>query len=232
MKSSNPNSLSNYWKTPFRQVYSETFWQCVKSTLWCHIGIKFSPRAWKIQSLLPALFVSILALAGCGTNTPPAPTPAPLPSTNAAPVVVVTPQPISTTDLALIQTGAEVASGAVLNFAVNNPTSRTKLANEMYSAANAIYSLSTGTLPTPAQFSSTILAFGGSQADANYSSFTTGIAGLYAAYYAKYNTGNTSNATAVLAALAAGIQSATQSYVTTPTPSTSDALLEGAQVSL
>jgi hypothetical protein len=187
-----------------------------------------------VFAFLACAFVAGQTLTGCAptvATTPPAPS---TNSTNGTvtPTPPAPPQPISTTDLALIQTGAEVASGAVLDFAVKDPTSRSALANKMYSAANAIYSLSTGTLPTPAQFSSTILAFGGSQTDANYSTFTSGIAGLYAAYYAKYNTGNTSNATAVLAALAAGIQAATQSYVATPTAATSDALLDGAQVSL
>jgi hypothetical protein len=185
-----------------------------------------------VFAFLACAFVAGQTLTGCAptvATTPPAPS---TNSTNGTvtPTPPAPPQPISTTDLALIQTGAEVASGAVLDFAVKDPTSRSALANKMYSAANAIYSLSTGTLPTPAQFSSTILAFGGSQTDANYSTFTSGIAGLYAAYYAKYNTGNTSNATAVLAALAAGIQAATQSYVTTPTAATSDALLDGASL--
>jgi hypothetical protein len=73
--SKDPNKLSSYWKTPFRQVYSETFWQCIKSILWCHIGIKFT-RFDKAQNkpvwhffciLLPLL---ALALFGCASLGP------------------------------------------------------------------------------------------------------------------------------------------------------------------
>lgn len=126
---------------------------------------------------------------------------------------------IDPTALALIDSGASIATGAVLDFAVTDPTQRAKLANEMYAAANAIYSLSTGILPTVAQFQAAILAFGGSQTDANYATFTTSITGLYSTYYAKYNTGNVSNASQVLASLADGIQTATKSYVTVPASS-------------
>jgi len=33
------------WKVPFRQVYCDTFWRWVKSTVWCHIVIKVYPNA-------------------------------------------------------------------------------------------------------------------------------------------------------------------------------------------
>ena len=56
-----------------------------------------------------------------------------------------------------------MATGAVLDFAVKQSGTRTRLANEMYAAASAVYSLSGGTFPTPAQFQANILAFGGSQ---------------------------------------------------------------------
>src|SRR5882757_5960732 len=75
--------------------------------------------------------------------------------------------------LPIIRTGAAVATGAVLDFTVKQSSTRTRLANEMYAAANAVYSLSGGTFPTPAQFQSSILVFGGSQADANYAQFAT-----------------------------------------------------------
>ena len=116
----------------------------------------------------------------------------------------------------LVRTGAAVATGAVLNFAVTQSGTRARLANEMYAAANAVYSLSGGTFPTPAQFQSGILAFGGSQADANYAQFSTAIAGLYAAYYPQLDTGDTKTATDLLNALAGGIEDATAAYVTTP----------------
>lgn len=118
--------------------------------------------------------------------------------------------------LPLIRTGASVATGAVLDFAVKQSGTRMRLANEMYAAANAVYSLSGGTFPTPAQFQSSILAFGGSQTDANYAQFSTAISGLYASYYTKLVAGDTKTASDVLNAIAGGIEDATQAYATTP----------------
>ena len=118
--------------------------------------------------------------------------------------------------LPLVRTGAAVATGAVLDFAVQQSATRTRLANEMYAAASAVYSLSGGTFPTPAQFSQSILAFGGTQADANYAQFAAAIGALYAAYYPKLDTGDTKTATDLLNAIAGGIEDATASYVTVP----------------
>jgi len=122
--------------------------------------------------------------------------------------------------LPLIRTGASVATGAVLDFAVKQSGTRTRLANEMYAAANAVYSLSGGTFPSPAQFESSILAFGGSRTDAGYAQFSTAIAGLYAAYYPKLITGDGKTGTDLLNAIAGGIEDATQAYVTTPAATT------------
>ena len=118
--------------------------------------------------------------------------------------------------LPLIRTGASVATGAVLDFAVKQSSTRTRLANEMYAAAKAVYSLSGGAFPAPAQFESSILAFGGSQTDASYAQFSSAIAGLYAAYYPKLITGDGRTASDLLNAIAGGIEDATQAYVTTP----------------
>ena len=148
-----------------------------------------------------ALCGIILSLAACasspsGTSTTPATSSAAIESA-----------------LPLVRTGAAVATGAVLDFAVTQSGTRTRLANEMYSAANAVYSLTGGTFPTPAQFSANILAFGGSQADANYAQFAAAIGALYAAYYPKLDTGDTKTATDLLNAIAGGIEDATASYV-------------------
>jgi hypothetical protein len=115
--------------------------------------------------------------------------------------------------LPLVRTGAAVATGAVLDFAVKQSSTRTRLANEMYAAASAVYSLSGGTFPTPAQFSASILAFGGTQTDANYAQFASAISALYAAYYPKLDTGDTKTATDLLNAIAGGIEDATAAYV-------------------
>jgi hypothetical protein len=118
--------------------------------------------------------------------------------------------------LPLIRTGAAVATGAVLDFAVQQSGTRTRLANEMYTAASAVYSLSGGSFPTPAQFEASIVAFGGSQADANYAQFSTAIAGLYAAYYPKLAMGDAKTAADLLNAIAGGIEDATAAYVSAP----------------
>jgi hypothetical protein len=156
----------------------------------------------------------ILGLTACGTtNTAPSAT-----TTTAA--IATTSTASSTIEAALpfIRTGAAVATGAVLDFAVKQSTTRTRLASEMYAAATAVYSLSGGTFPSPTQFSASVLAFGGSQTDANYAQFTTAIAALYAAYYPKLVTGDTKTATDLLNAIAGGIEDATAAYVTTPLP--------------
>jgi hypothetical protein len=154
----------------------------------------------------------IFSLTACGTTSP-------IPSTGSA---ATTPAPTSATTAAieaalpLIRVGASVATGAVLDFAVKQSGTRTRLANEMYAAANAVYSLSSGTFPAPAQFQSSILAFGGTQTDASYAQFSTAIAGLYAAYYPKLAAGDSKTAADLLNAIAGGIEDATQAYVTTP----------------
>ncbi len=166
----------------------------------------------KIQYVFRAgLTGLVLALTACGTTGTSTSTTT---ATGNAPAVLQTAGPAPATSeiesaLPLIRTGAAVATGAVLDFAVKQSSTRTRLANEMYAAANAVYALSGGTFPAPAQFESGILAFGGSQTDASYAQFSTAIAALYAAYYPK-------TATDLLNAIAGGIEDATQAYVTTP----------------
>lgn len=157
-----------------------------------------------------ALSGVILSLTACATTTgtPSATTaPATTPSTSTSGSAAIE------AALPLVRTGAAVATGAVLDFAVQQSATRTRLANEMYAAASAVYSLSGGTFPTPAQFSKSILAFGGTQADTNYAQFSTAIGALYAAYYPKLVTGDTKTATDLLNAIAGGIEDATASYV-------------------
>jgi len=154
----------------------------------------------------------ILCLTACGTTGPISSSTT---GTGAATTGATTSGAIEIA-LPLIRTGAAVATGAVLDFAVKQSSTRTRLANEMYAAANAVYSLSGGTFPAPAQFESSILAFGGSQTDASYAQFSTAISGLYAAYYPKLVTGDTKTASDLLNAIAGGIEDATQAYVTTP----------------
>jgi hypothetical protein len=159
--------------------------------------------------LRAALSCLILGLTACGTTG----------GTSATgTTVAATTSTMIEAALPLVRTGAAVATGAVLDFAVKQSSTRARLANEMYAAASAVYSLSGGAFPNPAQFQSNILAFGGSQADASYAQFSTAIAGLYAGYYPKLVTGDTKTATDLLNAIAGGIEDATASYVTTPAP--------------
>jgi hypothetical protein len=152
----------------------------------------------------------ILTLAACATSTPVGE------SSGTTTTTTSTVSTVIEAALPLIRTGAAVATGAVLDFTVQQSSTRTRLANEMYAAASAVYSLSGGAFPTPTQLQGTIAAFGGSQTDANYAQFSTAIASLYAAYYPKLLTGNAKTAGDLLNAVAAGIEDATQSYVMTP----------------
>jgi hypothetical protein len=161
-----------------------------------------------------ALSGLVAGLTACGTTGP-------ISTTTTAASVTTTPTTTASAieaALPLVRTGAAVATGAVLDFAVKQSSTRTRLANEMYAAANAVYSLSGGAFPSPAQFESNIEVFGGTQADANYAQFATAIAGLYAAYYPKLVTGDAKTAGDLLNAIAGGIEDATASYVTTPAP--------------
>ena len=170
----------------------------------------------KINYIFQAVLICVvLGLTACGTTTGSSGSST---STTASSASAGTTAAIEAA-LPLIRTGAAVATGAVLDFAVNQSSTRTRLANEMYAAANAVYSLSGGTFPAPSQFEASILAFGGSQADANYAQFSTAIAGLYAAYYPKLAAGDTKTAADLLNAIAGGIEDATQAYVTTPVTS-------------
>jgi hypothetical protein len=163
----------------------------------------------RVAFLAAAGAVMAVGLTACGTTAPGASSTAPATTGTASAVIEAA--------LPVIRTGASVATGAVLDFAVQQSSTRTRLANEMYAAASAVYSLSGGTFPTTAQFQASILAFGGTQADAGYADFASAISGLYAAYYPKLGTGDAKTATDLLNAIAGGIEDATQSYVTVPT---------------
>jgi hypothetical protein len=172
-------------------------------------------------------------LMGCGaTSVPISPVGTPAATTTSTASTAIE------AALPLVRTGAAVATGAVLDFAVSQPSTRTKLANEMYASASAIYSMTgTGTFPTVAQFQANILAYGGSQADANYAQYSAAVAALYASYYPTLIAHpNIKTATDLLNAIAGGIEDATQSYVTTQpvvsleTPQNSSMALRVAQL--
>jgi hypothetical protein len=181
-------------------------------------ALQITPPAPKMVSTWPmrvafaaaGLALFSLGLTACGTTTA---------SSTTTSTPAATPSAASTmieAALPLIRTGASVATGAVLDFGVKQSSTRMQLANEMYSAASAVYSLSGGTFPTTAQFQASIVAFGGSQTDASYADFATAISSLYAAYYPKLAAGDSKTAIDLLNAIAGGIEDATQAYVTVP----------------
>jgi len=169
---------------------------------------------WRAGLVVAGLAGMALSLTACATTA--------ASSTEAAPATTgETGSATIEAALPIIRTGASVATGAVLDFAVTQSSTRTRLANEMYAAASAVYSLSGGTFPTTAQFQASILAFGGSQADASYAQFASAISTLYSAYYPSLATGDGKTATDLLNAIAGGIEDATAAYVTTPVAGTS-----------
>ncbi|MEI9999374.1 MAG: hypothetical protein WDO13_09500 [Verrucomicrobiota bacterium] len=153
---------------------------------------------------------ALFSLTACATT-------APATSASAAPAATAAAPSAASADLEaslpLIRTGAAVATGAVLDFAVKQASTRSRLADEMNAAAGAVAALSGGTFPTPAQLQASVQAFGGTAADANYAQFSAAVAALYAAYYPKLATGDTKTAGDVLNAIAGGIQDATAAYV-------------------
>jgi hypothetical protein len=163
----------------------------------------------KLSYRYPLLLVATLttiAVIGCqSTKTPALVTP-----------VAVTAQ-ISASDLALIQTGATIATGAVLQFVETTPSRRTALANQIYASATALYSLATGTIPSAEEINYTILSFAGANPAENYTQYATALSALYQAYYSKLG-GNGENAVSVLKALGLGAQAAAKAYISTPIP--------------
>jgi hypothetical protein len=168
-------------------------------------------RSWPSQTAMTAasLVLIVFGLSACSTTATTTGSSTTAASSGTASNLIEAALPV-------IRTGASVATGAVLDFAVKQSSSRTQLANEMYSAASAVYSLSSGVFPTAAQFQASVLAFGGSQTDAGYGQFATAISSLYAAYYPKLQTGDAKTMTDLLNAIAGGIEDATAAYVSTP----------------
>jgi hypothetical protein len=122
----------------------------------------------------------------------------------------------------LIQTGSTLATGAVLNFAVSQPSSRTQLANQIYASASALYQISGGNPLTPAALTNLLNSYSVNGA-AQYTQYVTAIDALYSTYYAEYVTGGSSNVqnfAAIVNALAEGAETAASAYSTIPPTST------------
>lgn len=129
---------------------------------------------------------------------------------------------ISPATLSLVQTGATVATGVVLNLAEKSASERTQLANQIYASASALYTLTGGAVPSPAVFNSTLASYGVTGVS-QYTQYTQAIDALYAAYFDKYTAGSISaqNVLAVINALATGAEAGASSYSTLPAQTTS-----------
>lgn len=159
---------------------------------------------------IAASTVGALLLQGCDPQPFPTPSPSPTPGA-----------PISPAILALIQTAATIATGAVLNFAVNQVSTKTQLANQIYSSANALYEASGGTPLTPTALAAILNSFSlGSVAQ--YAQYVTGLQSLYTYYYDEYiaNGSATSQSFAsIVNAIAVGAEAGAQTYETITTAS-------------
>jgi hypothetical protein len=163
-----------------------------------------------------ALTTSVtLSFVGCTTAKVAAPSN--IVVVNTTPSTPVTVSTISDADLNIIQGAATVATGAVLQFLETTPSSRSDLANQIYASANALYSLSTGVVPSGDQINATILSFSSSNPVANYTQYAAALSGIYAAELAKFGP-NSKNAIAILGAIAQGAQNGAKVYVSTPLP--------------
>lgn len=159
------------------------------------------------------LGVGCVLMTGCAATSIPT-------STAGVPAATTTTTAVSPVTLALIQTGATVATGAVLDFAVTQPSTRTQLANEIYSSANALYQASGGTPLTPTALNALLVSWG-INGGAQYTQYVTAVDALYTTYYNKYVTSgstSTQNFAAIVKALAAGAESGASAYATVTVP--------------
>ena len=159
-----------------------------------------------------------LSMAACAPTAPVNPSPV-TNVTNTTPSAPVNYAAQIQASLPYIQTAAGIATGAALNFAIKDATERTTVANQIWAASQAVYSLTNGQVPTVQQLQTAILSFGGSQTDANYANFASSITAIYASYYNKLS-GNGQLAVQVLNALASGAQTGASTFQTVTTSST------------
>jgi len=159
------------------------------------------------------ILVSLVAVALVACNGTQNPTPA---STTSGAVQPAQSQVDATIEAALpfIQSGANLATGAVLNFAATG-ADRVTLANQIWASANAVDSLATGAIPTPDALKATVLSFGGSDQTATYASYASSVAGIYATYYPKLTSGAKAKTVVdLLSAIASGVRAGAQTYQT------------------
>ena len=187
--------------------------------------MKLKPIVFCATAVFATILVSAVLLTACSPTSQPTPvnpsgTSTNTPATNAPSGTSPGQTPISSLDLGLIQTGATLATGVVLDFAVTQTSTRQRLANEIYSSANFLYKASGGTPPTPADFALGLTAYG-LAGDTQYAQYTSALSSLYSTYYTKYivnGSVTTQNFAAVLNSLAAGAESAASVYATVPPP--------------
>ncbi len=115
-----------------------------------------------------------------------------------------------------LQAAATTATGGYL-LTVSNPAARTTSANRIWSAANGIDSLASGTLPTPDALKAAILAWGGSNTDASYADFAGTVIDSYQPIYQNIVSGGgatAQDAVALVEAVAAGARAGAAQYAT------------------
>lgn len=170
---------------------------------------------WIVLFMVIIFIGLIVFLSGCSTTNQGSTT-----LSGDTNVVSIPSQPISTINLSLIQAGATVATGAVLQFAEKDSAKRTLKANQLYSSASALYTMTgpSAALATPEQFSSLLTSFGLSQQIAGYASYTASLSSIYASYYQKFTQGSITkqNLSAIVNALAQGVQSGAATYISVP----------------
>ncbi|HEY4360326.1 MAG TPA: hypothetical protein VGN17_05135 [Bryobacteraceae bacterium] len=146
------------------------------------------------------LVLICVALIGCKSTVP------------TAPAVPASADPVAPY-LGTITTGAHIATGVFLQFGVNDAAERTLLANQIYSAASGVYSLTDGKVPTPEQVAEAVASFHWTGNVGIYAQFSGTIAEIYSAYYPQI-VGNPKYAIEVLSALAQGCEQAASAYST------------------
>ncbi len=110
---------------------------------------------------------------------------------------------VTTDTLPMITSGTELASGAVLQFAVKDTATRQEIANQMYGVAQAVRTLSGGQVPTVAQFKSTILSF--TPKYPHWVDLSASLSSVYASNFSRIQ-GDPKLALEVLEAIAQGVE--------------------------
>jgi hypothetical protein len=112
-----------------------------------------------------------------------------------------------------LQISATLAAGSILRFDIKDPEKRSKLANKIWAASKATWTLTNGDIPTPDEFRVYVLAFEGEETTAEYLALVSQLSAIYKTAF-PHLTGNPELAAKVLGALAQGAANGAEAYVT------------------